>query len=961
MSHDSIFQPPTTTGSISLTALASVLGGVMFTLLFANLVRYISAENALEQSVQRIARCVNPTDPECAETTVEATPIRYDWYLAERRRGQTTWVDRFRYTGKVFEQSWLLRFPGYEIRKVPLPPVEWRAWSVPVRTFRAGLNGFERRTRRVSALLQPSAERYAPLAEPNFPELDPYFERVMRDRDPGEWTPRALDVRGDVRRTASSGYVSHEIGLPAAAVFTDSKPLSDRHGDGAPEAQEFVSDIVEVPELGLENPQTAVCRGTLEQCAVSYAAGGTAPWYDSAYIAVKAFAKLSRTAGSPEVKWAGSPEHPAGTPDGWGLQIETVGRDSFRAWKTERDRARAEGRAVPDLSMQVECLGGREWSELPTNGAPKDFHLILRGAIKRDTRSNSADVDDGSSAACPNEDRKHWGLRVERGGAYRIRGYLKIRGGAALATVHFWSYFDNYQRLAGSDPVRCDGIVPLTPEETTPDCPFEAACPNLLLLPKSGYRVASCTATDERTPVCPSSRTSEAMAGLFPVEETEHCTQRAQVASCGDNSTPSTPPDCPDLPQGRILCPWMPEDGPEKGVVVATKPASCPVAAPTTFTAGCGDGRALVTFRPDGNYGDPLRCPSVQDAIGAMEKGRALVGNSISVEQPEVSWRPVDESTPLRWEKAASPFDEDGTVLSSPLVIREATVELPSIRLELQRSDASWVPGLDVFGLTPAEQALVATRPGLTRVPVSVSERSIEHVYPFSRSPEFEISDLLLSDRSSCAGRPAPLDERLRAFAAAEVAAANDPSVRFEGTAEYIDSQRIFASGGCRPDEARAVSVPACTKVSITEHSGDLCPPSEYLGRFDASAFPDGPSECAREGIECLREAVVENITDRAPRTEVDIERARSKGFEEISRAFAGASLGCEDIGCFNAEIDTSAAETSITARYEMPLTFPLDLITGRDRVSLRRSKQEIREVAAVGRNRQTTGEDAVR
>ena len=267
-----------------------------------------------------------------------------------------------------------------------------------------------------------------------------------------EWAPRALNFPGDVRRR-NGREVSREIHLPDAAVYEASFALSDRTGDRLPEIAEVATELIEVPDFGSEVPPS-LCGSAAAPCGVSYAAGGTDEWSRFAYIAVKAFAEIRRTAGEPELRWAGSPVHPPGTPDGWGLQVETLSRDRYRAWK-ERSAAGIIGEPL----MEIECLGGRDWGALPSDGRPKNFHLVLRGAVERNPHDNTDASTDGRNAGCPNADLKHWGLRVERGGAYRIRGFLKVRRGAAEAQVRIWHYFDRYLRAPQAEAARCVGRV----------------------------------------------------------------------------------------------------------------------------------------------------------------------------------------------------------------------------------------------------------------------------------------------------------------------------------------------------------------------------------------------------------------------------------------------------------------------------------------------------------------------
>ena len=52
-------------GSLILSNLFTVAGGIVFTLLFINLTKYLTADSALEQAITKASRCLTPTDAEC--------------------------------------------------------------------------------------------------------------------------------------------------------------------------------------------------------------------------------------------------------------------------------------------------------------------------------------------------------------------------------------------------------------------------------------------------------------------------------------------------------------------------------------------------------------------------------------------------------------------------------------------------------------------------------------------------------------------------------------------------------------------------------------------------------------------------------------------------------------------------------------------------------------------------------
>jgi len=940
-------------------ALASVTGGVMFALVFANLVRYVSVENALEQATQKIARCIDPTDPACATVNESASNQSFDWYQVQKANTSTTWADKYDYAARVYQTDWELKFPAYEIHKAPLPPVEWSDWQLPVQDLRAELNPYERRSIHVHAEYPgiPRAE-FRPKNNPNFPEFDPLYEESRKNENPNDWNPRQLNKPSDVRRhggrnVSPDGTVSHNITLSDVSAFSKSDISLKHNRNGG--VHQFVTPWYTVPELENTNGVAPTCQSG-QVCSVQDMAGGNGDkaWNEYAYIAIKAFAQLKRVKDDPEVKWAGLGTPTPGTPDGWGLQVEIIDAGKWQDLQTKSSNAHQDPAfAEKDNVIGEECLGGRTWGSVLSSSNNTNHHLVLRGAIKRKTSDNSLDNDDDVDAACPHKDRTHWNLAVPRGGAYRIRGALKVRGGDAKANVSILSYVDNYElvrRTAATSA--CDKDVPLSNTGAV-----QENCDILCSEFRDVDHVANgqnCQIEHRSTPVCATEATPVSDPSVFSVGRV-NCPGETILASCDPTASAYNTATCESTRTqfpNRKICDVSSPTG-EK-VTIPAQGFACPNATVTPHSVDCNDGRSEVTYRPDGNYGDISKCPAVQ-ATGSRQPDRnqILVGGSVKDVAPTVfSWAVAKDYNPPKWERAIEAVDEMGQPVVDPKSVRELSSIFHPVSPVYSHNDPQWKPSLETFGIPASELKYISEHNNYSIEKGAETPRNIANVYPFANKPEFQIPDFLPSPGSgaSCSGQAASMDERLRAYAAAAIPEAGDPAIRFDAPDPiYRETVSIASTSGCTQTSTKNEAAPACTKAKVRMKEIS-CGAPVYLGSFFA---PEKPQFCREHASSCSSSATPLSSPDpeQAKTADIDLALAASVGFNEIERALPGSKKDCQEAGCTEFVIDTiDSKQSRIVARYHMPLSFPLNTILGRDSLSVEKTKQEFQELAIAGR-----------
>ena len=941
-------------GSNTLAGLIASVSGVLFAMLMGDVSRYVIARSAVQQAAEQVSRCLTPTDPACVQLNATPSDQQYDWYGIKRGQETSRSADRYNYNGTVRRQQWELTLPGYEIHKIPLPPLETNILSVPIVQFSPELNRYERRFASLQAtfdeIITNQVRRYAPLVEPGFPEFHPTYEQQRRYQLPSSWAPIAFNQPGII----SSGF------YPAA--FTEQPEVSfpqTRIPSGS--SSTFESQDFEVPELEV-GPGIVCLDSGGNICDLSYASGGGASdMWQYAHVAIKGFAEVRKVgSGTLQVRWAGSPWNEPGTPDGYGLSLVRYSKNRYQQYKAELQAWLANPVGPrPELTAAdevVECLGGTAWDDISQNSWAH-HHLVLRGSIER-FLNGQIDYGVGRNSACPGGDNIHWDLKVERGGAYRIRGFMKARhAGGADVKVSYRHFIDGYagsfvtMTTTSEGTGNCSGELPLDRNAPVANC---AALAGTMCSLAPENQIRSCNQSIRKEPDC---ATPEAAANnnflfeLFPAT----CGASISAAVCDPDWKPISNPSCTNLTvdyPGRSLCGWGAIPSSQSVSIGAT--FSCPAATASMLQLSCGDGRGEVTYRADGNYGTVADCPGALAQLALQQQ----VVNQVNSSQPpnsviftvpsldSFSWGVATEFEPPRWVRSINPVDEFGNTITDPLSVRTATLNWQSVGDIYKRTDSSWTPPLSSFALSGAELAAVSTGAASLSL-ISEEDLQIQTGYPFANRPEFEIPGFIPSPQSleTCTGDVVPLEERLKHYADRQISGIASNAVWFNSSASYVDTANASSVSTCNGAQ-NSVPVPPCTVLSDPHTRSLTCGSDTYLGRFDSA---NSPLLCQNGTYDECRSEFVSG-TEGTYEQNVDINLAKAAGMRELQRAYPRTLLGCDTVDCSNVDVDLSADDRAkVTVSYNLPLSFPFSEIVGTNSMNISAEKEDIRELSLVG------------
>lgn len=897
-------------GSISLAGLASVLIGVGLVLVFSNYLRYVSAENALEEALQKTIRCINPSDAACVEYSSSAGVDLYDWYSQPLGKQTNSWTDRYRYQASVIRRDYELSFATYLIHKVPLPKVSYSEWEVPHYSFRPQFSEFAHKRLSLAAKVESPwrAEQWAPAREPNFPAYNAAYENASNSRSPAEWKPQKLNP-------AAPGKTS-DAELPFQILEFPPKQISSE-GE-AHNIASFSSPFVQVPEYALP-ASGATCQDSKSQpCSISSLAGGSGeePWSTHVRLAIKAFSEAEQIGEGANtlLRWAGKEPSP-GSPDGYGLELQIISKENFQKWKDGGAQGEPSG-------LQTVCLGGASEKKLPTRGlryANLDLRGVIRDVGKRDP-------------ACPNGNTDFSNLLIKRGDAFRINAYLKVLSGAAKVKVSLKYYFDEYVKKAEAyrDTFSCEKSILIQPEEESRlgKCPAERVCPELFK--ELGSGISACESKLETEDLCISEEEARSDAYAFKLQRVD-CNDKVESNVCEANWKPQQTPNCISK---RKFCEWRGEKTGTK--TFRTQPETCPLAAKLTREMPCEAGSRDVTFRQDGVYFNPSDCPTVK---------------ALAYVPADLRQQAAEEYSPERWLPSLCPLDEEGKNIRNTPALSESQSRLAiAEKIYKTTSGVEARPSLSSFNISAAQQAALASCGDYTIQPKGEVEEKISSTYPFTHDPEFEIAKSIPTE-DSCAGEPKPLEERLRYYATKAMPLLSNPDIVLNTSAEFVDTVLSSSANSCGGQGSFNLLLPRCTSIAHSAEQTAPCASPIYLGRFSSGELPE---VCKSQSAACYSVAVAEGQIEAQPEASIQLDLAKKAGYREIQRSLSGAAFDCEAVGCARITLsEPEGANTVVKAEYNMPLSFPLSSILQKDSLQIVRSREEAKELSLVGRFKQ--------
>jgi|GEM_PF-5917201 len=933
--------------SATLSILASVVGGLLLTMLFLNLTRYVGATSALEQATRRTARCLTPTDAACVSYQAVSQGGPRNWYQVQTPERLLLQTDERIYTASMNELRLKLNY-SVDLEHIVSPSINYSTFQVPVREYRPNLNPFETVSVPIFTCGQAVSEG-TPL-NPYFPGFNLAYERARDDTSPNSWLPyrvqggnthemtlnlasRTPSVTGPVRNSANDYVFSF------AEDFTAPNPVSDPNAS--------LSCVPATPS----SPGGSPCNLPNQ---AQY------PWSNYARLVVKPSALITDNIA------------PVGTHLAWAnLRIET--------WDSQGRR-------------QVRDLGGRDtqrpvygWSFLPNNQAY--FNMWVRGPV---------DSHGGNSGI------SHGNIVVERGQPFRISGSLIAQHNDVNVNVTLKVYYDEIDYREGA--IACEWLnsgAPIPQLNSTAELDGPAGqsllldtnrfvrwvnassdkwpagtSPGCVSFVAPGRALDSCRAV--RAPSCDATALTFAtntFSGLSTLSSESNCEKSLVVAD--PNWRPSATSDCPAAPMGRSYCDWSVPHPPSefRELLLSSAPAEI---NPVSRRHECGrelsstvsdwtqcrgarelhtnllqavaqsnfDNQSVDTSAPQ------LAPPNTFPAPVELE----IAGNGAHPLHPaeywSASWTSSAATESCLTDTATSSCRYDGELLSaeSPPILERNDGAFSHVNRELSFAELR----------APDGSAAPAAR--LAEFPLSIASRSrrqIEGGYPFTGGAVHQVlySEADRSQGSDCPAEyryPGTLEAKLREFASQLLPPASDPTLLFSftesapnapGTRSQTYTTHLFAS--LNPAMLRCTPVHSIVETDVSNEQ------VVYLGEFDSQAYPRGPATCL--GRRCFSEPVGEIPQLEAPTLMANLDAARLRGQTEFSHFAPGVDFtnNCNGAGCGSLEVVTEGELATVTAFYNLPILPPLSTFLGTEFLRLESSVSEALEMRLAGADRE--------
>ncbi len=891
-------------GSIVIPLVLSSIGGVLATLLFVNLVRYVSGTNAIEQVARKVARCITPTDAECNVTEGAQPPADFNWYGYPQIATNINLIQEFNYSARLQRDTYFADYMVY-LQHMVIPELRFPEHTLIQKTFENRLNSGMTITGSVIGNAEEPYTVWRPTHDSVFPHYNEGHEDAYVDL-PG-WQPYVVAGDPPNERIRVRNFPERGASFPESGGFT-----TIRKGD----IETFATPLYGVPRLGGILPSDNCLTSQDRACPIARS-GGDRTWREYAYVAIRfeTLVKRHDENDPAQVK--------IGREVGDGLVID-VYRDCDQP-----------GGCVSDYSRG---LGGRDWSgNLST--APRNFHLRVRGP-------------EGShGGGTPGDHQAVW---VPRGGAFKVRGYLWAQNGPVDARVTIRTFINDYTGDTEYNPPyarTCPNGVQQKPPLNPVECPAKPEDCGF----KQGSRWSGnnpCQLISHTTePTCTGGEFAFSMSDVpEPIEKT--------AAVCSDSWKPGPI----TAPAGRLYCGWTENTAKRKDVTVGAVPNGCSLARP---------GPGVIKLpeqmkRNDNYYGDPMeqdRIKAINQSIGSLEQpsnapqfamirpgDTTYVSREVTNVPPSERLYPESSRGNEKWVFSWTPVDG---------AIYEQFSERPRPEYSQYRRVDKAVPDKRSFAYLVSRSASGRSIPEsfltdsalANYVKVEFARSSTEpitSIYPFNQQPAFEICPLASGET---------LEARLRGYI--QSASPNHPGANpeyelsveggYAGTNVALSDEEL---SGLSPQP------PACTpKLVVVEYRDGAKVP---LGAYSSAEFPDGPSECTGKGDpavtydKCSSTVINnENLEYVSPEVGVNLVQAQAVGLRELRRFDRQVRYGCGEAGgknCVDIAIDAGTdAYATVTVSYELPLTFPLDLLMQRETLPIVHSKKELVETYMVG------------
>lgn len=884
-------------GSFSLSVLFSSGAGILFVLLFYNLSSYLGATAALREASRLTARCITPSDPECVQLAAATTeePQR-EWFgrVADPADEEVSvTLTEYEYSLALLTESWRIDFQTVEI---PLFNQAFSLQSELLPLSEYTLNVLPPTQTEVTASLQ-GPPLFRPVAS---------FPLATRDESlsPNEWLASRAPGYQPLQSLAQNQRI--EAGSQLQVQFTFTVPP--------------------LPPSALDARASCLTPSGLpcDNAAPAGAESDTESWRTHAFLALKLFSQVQSLGTSSVVKWGRVPQGP-------GLYI---------------DINSSEGN-------QRVCLGGREYSGAigPT---PQGHNLWLRGP---------AGAIGGTEAVCPEGDVSHDQLRVPRGSSVTVTAFLKVRSDSdpVQANIQLAYFYDEYQEESGASvqcqpqyyflspeqapcqaPANCfsdtlaadDAVVSCEKREVPRTLGCQEAIASASSLPEYQLRVPECQNSDAE-------RSLEELAKLLPTGY-QACSLKAQAKNIGTIEVGSAPRSCRNArPQ-------------EKQVLCTELLRSSQIASANSCSALEEELEALRVSTSEANRFSP----SSSNAFSATPQP---LSSSVVPAGSEFAWLPLDssgeallaedyriqtQSVPLK--QKTPTFLKRGEEPSAPPLHTLADELLKAS--ELPRNAPGWSEYQANLGQYAQFSAVEGAKHFVTGgYPF---EGPVPEIYYGAEDPSQGWDFNRDCQRDTACGNPqahfASEEAMLRSFAARYIPEAGDTEYPVVTESR---ARNVLHLGRMSREQAGKLSLPSCTPTRT------LC---EFAPSVDAEfvslGVSSGEPQACQDGryVDCYGRVKALDIKPSEQDTLIDIELAKQKGFAEIQRVipFARLKSECEseESACASIRVEAEGEKRSrITTSFNLPLSFPFDIILGKKVLPLSHSKVEVNERNIVG------------
>ena len=900
-------------GFSALGLMGAVSVGSLLSLGYINLSHYLIAQSALEQATRAAVRCVSPTNGECSSLIQPAAQARWRYFSSTLSPQGDVYGDEYDYSARMFRQQYIAETSYYSISQETAPKVRMTTYMVPTARYRE-----IQPQKRVDLVFQYEGQEQYQVATPRvdaFPKFDQQFERDHMNRSfrqaVGDAQGNQKEIFSRFQPVYSSRFSQRISGSEVERINGDLIRRVNFSSTSEIDLSRFLGG--EVPTEQCETGFTCSAR------AEAGASGNprTNDYQDTRFLALYLEVELdSHTANaSLGIKGRG---------DSSGLMIDISGSGNKNRF----------------------CLGGRDLTKLNALDG-RYFNLWLRGPAG----AQGSDVDTGFKDTTCDGSYRHSNLQIDKNGSFRPQISLAIggqRGDQVSGTVTLYAVVDTYGNSPAYRSVNkvCQPVTLKKGATVGQLAPSAEQCGltgkelnlsrKVISVSESKYDCKE----DLNDPglIAASVTLPQTISEIFSVDDLEPRPREILFAQCSGESPPSE----------QSVCGWRAVDGTQQKMEVGNlPPGSCLRAEEKKELGDCVDSTTVASCNVDGLR--PEACVGTVSKQAQLEQ--AQLKQAESYEFGELKGLPVGSNNQflseiVRGESISPKYNcqneksTDGR-LDCGVVRAKTLVSLPQLR----RVEKGWRPtDLTSFSITGEEPVCGE----ITRTQVSISATQPEVIEvtgdPFDGEKSLEVAlnkprlegDLLKCDDQS--KEPLTLEQTLREYAALNgFAEAKDSTIEFEYTAKALGSTKLVSSTlGCTTREIATIE--GCPQLKSWSAGAQACGAEIDLGQANTE-----PQRCQMPGVVCRR--VFDEVVQAAPiasSAEESVQRAKEIAKNVLQKYLPQSSPGCSSNNCTEVSVELNSDKTvSASSRYEMPLTWPLDQLLGRESIPLSKVRTE--------------------